>query len=66
MSTTSLVSAPSLTLASGVTVPDSKMAREVTELVRARRFTRTSLVRAAAKSDAHLPLITDESIQHAS
>jgi HD superfamily phosphodiesterase len=30
----SLVQAPSLTLASGVTIPDSKMAREVTELVR--------------------------------
>src|ERR1700674_413902 len=29
----SIVQAPSLTLASGVTVPDSKMAREVTELV---------------------------------
>ena len=30
----SIVQAPSLTLASGVTIPDSKMAREVTELVR--------------------------------
>src|SRR5947209_10876413 len=34
MHTTSIVQAPSLTLASGVTIPDSKMAREVTELVR--------------------------------
>ena len=35
MHTTSIVQAPSLTLASGITIPDSKMAREVTELVRA-------------------------------
>jgi hypothetical protein len=34
MHATSIVEAPSLTLASGVTIPDSKMAREVTELVR--------------------------------
>jgi HD domain len=34
MHTTSIVQAPSLTLASGVSIPDSKMAREVTELVR--------------------------------
>ena len=34
MQKTSVVQAPSLTLASGVTVPDSKMAREATELVR--------------------------------
>jgi HD domain len=34
MNTTSIVQAPSLTLASGVTIPDSKMAREVTEMVR--------------------------------
>jgi hypothetical protein len=34
MHTRSLVQAPPLTLASGATVPDSKMAREVTELVR--------------------------------
>ena len=34
MHNTSIVQAPSLTLASGVTIPDSKMAREVTELVR--------------------------------
>ena len=34
MHTTSIVQAPSLTLASGITIPDSKMAREVTELVR--------------------------------
>jgi len=34
MHTTSNVQAPSLTLTSGVTIPDSKMAREVTELVR--------------------------------
>src|SRR6266481_5785383 len=34
MHTTSIVQAPSLTLASGVTIPDSKMAREVTDLVR--------------------------------
>jgi HD domain len=34
MRTTSTVQARSLTLASGVTIPDSKMAREVTELVR--------------------------------
>jgi hypothetical protein len=34
MQTTSIVQAPSLILASGVTIPDSKMAREVTELVR--------------------------------
>jgi len=34
MQSTSIVQAPSLTLASGVTIPDSKMAREVTELVR--------------------------------
>src|SRR5260370_12808128 len=33
MHTTSIVQAPSLTLASGVTIPDSTMAREVTELV---------------------------------
>jgi hypothetical protein len=32
--TTSIVKTPSLNLASGVTIPDSKMAREVTELVR--------------------------------
>lgn len=34
MQTTFTVQAPSLTLASGVTVPDSRIAREVTELVR--------------------------------
>jgi hypothetical protein len=34
MHITSIVQAESLTLASGVTIPDSKMAREVTELVR--------------------------------
>ncbi len=34
MTTSSVVQTPSLTLASGVTVPDSKMAREITELVR--------------------------------
>src|ERR1700732_4231968 len=34
MHTTSFVRAPSLTLASGITIPDSKTAREVTELVR--------------------------------
>jgi hypothetical protein len=34
MHTTSIVQSPSLALASGVTIPDSKMAREVTELVR--------------------------------
>jgi hypothetical protein len=34
MHTTSIVRAPSLALASGVTIPGSKMAREVTELVR--------------------------------
>ena len=34
MHTTSIVQAPSLTLASGITIPDSKMAREITELVR--------------------------------
>jgi hypothetical protein len=34
MHATSILEAPSLTLASGVTIPDSKMAREVTELVR--------------------------------
>ena len=34
MHITSIVQAPSLTLASGITVPDSKMAREITELVR--------------------------------
>src|SRR5260370_6488379 len=34
MPTISIVKAPSLTLASGVTIPDSKMAREVTQLVR--------------------------------
>ncbi|PYV94468.1 MAG: phosphohydrolase, partial [Acidobacteria bacterium] len=34
MHTTSIVQAPSLTLASGVAIPDSKMVREVTELVR--------------------------------
>ena len=34
MTTTSIVQTPSLTLASGVTIPDSKMAREITELVR--------------------------------
>jgi hypothetical protein len=34
MHTASIVEAPSLTLASGVTIPDSKLAREATELVR--------------------------------
>jgi hypothetical protein len=34
MNTMSIIQAPSLALASGVTIPDSKMAREVTELVR--------------------------------
>jgi hypothetical protein len=34
MHTTSIAQAPSLTLASGITIPDSKMAREITELVR--------------------------------
>ena len=34
MHTTSIVQAPSLNLVSGITIPDSKMAREVTELVR--------------------------------
>ena len=34
MQTTSIIQAPSLSLASGVTIPDSKMAREVTKLVR--------------------------------
>jgi hypothetical protein len=34
MHTTSRAQAPSLTLTSGVTIPDSKMVREVTELVR--------------------------------
>ena len=34
MHSMSIVPAPSLTLASGVTIPDSQMAREVTELVR--------------------------------
>jgi hypothetical protein len=34
MRTTSTGQAPSLTLASGVTIPDSKLAREATELVR--------------------------------
>jgi len=34
MHATSIVQVPSLTLASGVTIPDSKMAHEVTELVR--------------------------------
>jgi hypothetical protein len=34
MHTTSVVQAPSLTLGSGITIPDSKMAREITELVR--------------------------------
>src|ERR1700761_8114150 len=34
MHKTSVVQEPSLTLASGVSIPDSKMAREVTELVR--------------------------------
>jgi hypothetical protein len=34
MNTASIVQAPSLTLASGVTIPDSRIAREVTELVR--------------------------------
>jgi HD domain len=34
MHTESIVHGPSLALASGVTIPDSKMAREVTELVR--------------------------------
>jgi len=33
MHITSIVQVPSLTLSSGVTIPDSKMAREVTELV---------------------------------
>jgi hypothetical protein len=33
MPTTSIIQAPSLSLASGVTIPDSKMASEVTELV---------------------------------
>ena len=34
MHSTSIVRAPSLTLASGVTIPDSRIAREATELVR--------------------------------
>ncbi len=34
MHTKSIVQVPSLTLASGITIPDSKLAREVTELVR--------------------------------
>jgi hypothetical protein len=34
MHATTIAQAPSLALASGVTIPDSKMAREVTELVR--------------------------------
>ena len=34
MDTASIDPSPSLTLASGITIPDSKMAREVTELVR--------------------------------
>jgi len=34
MHTKSIVQAPSLTLASDITIPDSKLAREVTELVR--------------------------------
>ena len=34
MHTSPIAQAPSLTLATGVTIPDSKMAREVTELVR--------------------------------
>jgi hypothetical protein len=34
MHNTSIVQAPSLTLASGVTIPDSRIAREATELVR--------------------------------
>jgi HD superfamily phosphodiesterase len=34
MQTTSIIEAPSLKLASGVTIPDSKLAREATELVR--------------------------------
>ena len=34
MHTRSTIEAPPLTLVSGVTIPDSKMAREVTELVR--------------------------------
>jgi hypothetical protein len=34
MHPTSIAHAPSLTLPSGATIPDSKMAREVTELVR--------------------------------
>jgi hypothetical protein len=34
MHPTSIVQAPSLTLASGITIPDSKMTREVTALIR--------------------------------
>jgi HD superfamily phosphodiesterase len=34
MHTKSIVRAPSLTLASGITIPDSQLAREATELVR--------------------------------
>src|SRR6202051_5302193 len=34
MHTESIVRAPSLTLASGITIPDSQLAREATELVR--------------------------------
>jgi hypothetical protein len=34
MHTMSIVQAPSLSLASGITIPDSKMAREITELIR--------------------------------
>src|ERR1700689_5603301 len=34
MHKTSIVPSPSLTLASGVAIPDSKMAREITEMVR--------------------------------
>ena len=34
MQNTSIIEAPALTLASGVTIPDSRIAREVTEMVR--------------------------------
>ena len=34
MHTTSIIQAPSLALASGVTIPDSKMAHEVTQRIR--------------------------------
>ena len=48
MHPTSIAYAPSLTLPSGATIPDSKMAREVTELVTIQRTHCCSTIQAAS------------------